>query len=93
MSATPNQSNLEAAIAKLHASCSAHSPLKSDEELAATFESFVVSNFEQLGNAEKENLLNNFKSIEEGLSVLYELEACVIADGDHFFASLKHPSE
>ena len=101
MSATPHQSKLEAAIGKLQAFCSTHLPLKSDEELARTFESFVVGT---KGNLE---LPQNFTTFEEVLPVLRELESLLKGDrssneakgvpqadvGNRLFASVKRNPE
>ncbi len=106
MSATPNQSNFEAAISKLHAFCSAHSIQKSDEELGNSFDSFFAKDNTSLSEAEKERILKEYKALDELLLVLPELARKLVvvsfegvskeipqADcGNRLFASLKrHP--
>lgn len=91
---------------KLANFCSAHSLLKSDEELAVTFDSFVVNNFESQGNGEMANLPDNVEALKEALSILSELGTLHVAEscqeeaeeipqadsGNRLFASLKrHP--
>lgn len=84
MSTRSNKANLEAAPSKLHAFCSAHSLLKSHEELCGSFESFFVGNHASISNAEKKRLLSDFEAIEEILPVLYELGKQLVAEsGQH----------
>lgn len=93
-------------LCKFPAFCSAHSLLKSDEELCGSFESFFVGNHASISNAEKKQHLSDFEAIEEILPVLYELGKQLVAEGgqdetgevsqsdssNHLYASLKrHP--
>ena len=106
MSATPNQSNFEAALGKLHAFCSSYSLFKSDEEIRNSFDSFFANDNTSLSEAEKERILKEYKALDELLSVLPELARELKAEsfegggkeipqadcGNRLFASLKrHP--
>lgn len=82
MSAKSNQSNLEAAIGKLQAFCSAHTSLKKDEQFSATFESFF-----RKANAGFET----FEAREEVVAVLYDIEAYLMSPGREEEAKVSPP--
>ncbi|MEJ7693218.1 hypothetical protein [Daejeonella sp.] len=82
LNTTPYQSSLETVIGKLYAFCSVHSPLKSEEQLAATFENFLSVEYSNLGTAEEKELHQNLGVVEEAISVLHELEASLLAESD-----------
>lgn len=63
----------ETVLDKLANICSAHSPLKSDEELRNSFESFFYGNHECMASAESGQFLNQFEFFKEVLPVLGEL--------------------
>lgn len=64
-----DQSNQNTAMAKFVAFCELH---KSDEELANSFESFLVDENKLDDDAKEENL-KSYKALEELVPVLYEL--------------------
>lgn len=106
MSSNPNQFKLQAVIDKLHAFCSAHSLLKTDEELRNSFDHFLVRTHPGTVSADNERLQKDYKALEKLLPVLDELAEELIAErdqdkareipeadfGNHQYASLKrHP--
>ncbi|MES3016646.1 MAG: hypothetical protein V4721_02655 [Bacteroidota bacterium] len=105
MSAKSHQSNLEAALGKIQ-TCLSHTALKSDEQLAATFESFFKGEQSVSGSSQAVVPLRSFEDLERLLSVLSELEEYPMAglakqevretpqanSANRLFASLKrHP--
>ncbi len=96
----------ERMLNKLANFCTAHSLMKSDEELRNSFDNFFVPVHTTGDNAEKERLQTDYKAFEELLPVLYELveeptpeggphrapELSKADFGNHLYASLKrHP--
>ena len=96
----------ERMLDKLANCCTAHSRMKSDEELRNSFDNFLIPVHTTGDNAEKEWLQTDYKSFEELLPVLYELAEELTPEGgphkaaelpkadfgNHLYASLKrHP--
>lgn len=96
----------ERMLNKLANFCTAHSLMKSDEELRNSFDNFLIPVHTTGDNAEEERLQIDYKGFEELLPVLYELGEVLNAEmephratelpetdfGNHLYASLKrHP--
>lgn len=67
-----DQSNQNTAMPKFVDFCEAHSLHKTDEELANSFNSFLVYE-DTLDDAAKEENLKSLKALEELMPVLYDL--------------------